>query len=96
MPPEDASQLRRDGGDSVIIVTRQQLSLPFLKPETRKDVVYLGHLNGIKNDLTGLENLRISDTLCARDAPEALPALTVDDGVRMSYCSINSSACSWA
>jgi len=34
-----------------------------LKEEYCKDVVYLGHLNGIKNDLTGLENLRISATL---------------------------------
>jgi GTP-binding protein len=29
--------------------------------------------------LTGVENLRISDTLCARDAVEALPPLTVDE-----------------
>jgi GTP-binding protein len=29
--------------------------------------------------ITGVENLQISDTLCARDAPEALPALTVDE-----------------
>ena len=29
--------------------------------------------------VTGVENLRISDTLCARDAVEALPALTVDE-----------------
>jgi GTP-binding protein len=29
--------------------------------------------------ITGVENLQISDTLCSRDAPEALPALTVDE-----------------
>jgi len=29
--------------------------------------------------ITGVEGLRISDTLCDREAPEALPALTVDE-----------------
>jgi GTP-binding protein len=29
--------------------------------------------------ITGVENLQISDTLCDRDTPEALPALTVDE-----------------
>ena len=29
--------------------------------------------------VTGVENLQISDTLCDRSAPEALPALTVDE-----------------
>ena len=29
--------------------------------------------------ITGVENLQISDTLCDREAPEALPALTVDE-----------------
>ncbi len=29
--------------------------------------------------ITGVEGLRISDTLCDRDAPEPLPALTVDE-----------------
>jgi GTP-binding protein len=29
--------------------------------------------------ITGVENLQISDTLCDRSAPEALPALTVDE-----------------
>jgi len=38
-------------------------SIRSLKEEYCKEVVYLGHLNGIKNDLTGLENLRISATL---------------------------------
>ena len=38
-------------------------SIRSLKEEYCRDLVYLGHLNGIKNDLTGLENLRISATL---------------------------------
>jgi len=38
-------------------------SIRSLREEYCKEVVYLGHLNGIKNDLTGLENLRISATL---------------------------------
>ena len=29
--------------------------------------------------ITGVENLQISDTLCDRSAPEALPALTIDE-----------------
>jgi GTP-binding protein len=29
--------------------------------------------------ITGVENLQISDTLCDRESPEALPALTVDE-----------------
>ncbi len=34
-----------------------------LKEDYGRDVVYLGHLNGIKNDLSGLENLQVSATL---------------------------------
>ena len=34
-----------------------------LDEEYAKEVVYLGHLNGIKSDLTGLENLRVSTVL---------------------------------
>jgi heme exporter protein A len=34
-----------------------------LDEEYSKEVVYLGHLNGIKSDLTGLENLRVSTVL---------------------------------
>jgi heme exporter protein A len=34
-----------------------------LREEYSKDVLYLGHKNGIKGDLTGLENLRISSIL---------------------------------
>ena len=29
----------------------------------RRDILYFGHLNGIKGDLTGIENLRLSATL---------------------------------
>ncbi len=35
-----------------------------LREEFSRDLVYVGHKNGIKDDLTGLENLRIS---CALD-----------------------------
>lgn len=38
-------------------------SIRSLGDEFRKDVLYLGHLNGIKNELTALENLRIEATL---------------------------------
>ena len=34
-----------------------------LREEYCKEVLYFGHLNGIKNDLTGIENLRVSATL---------------------------------
>ena len=34
-----------------------------LKEDYCREVLYLGHLNGIKNDLTGLENLTVSATL---------------------------------
>jgi len=34
-----------------------------LKEEFCREVLYLGHLNGIKPDLTGIENLRVSATL---------------------------------
>ncbi len=33
-----------------------------------RDLLYLGHLNGIKGDLTGLENLRIASRLAGRGA----------------------------
>ena len=37
--------------------------------------------------ITGVEEIGISDTLCAADAPEALPALTVDEPtVSMVFC----------
>lgn len=41
-----------------------------LREEYFKDVTYLGHLGGIKEDLTALENLRISAELAGVDAPE--------------------------
>ncbi len=34
-----------------------------LGEEFTRDVIYLGHLNGIKHDLTGVENLRVAATL---------------------------------
>jgi heme exporter protein A len=34
-----------------------------LKEDYCREVLYLGHLNGIKNDLTGLENLKVAATL---------------------------------
>lgn len=36
-----------------------------------RDLLYLGHLNGIKGDLTGLENLRISARLAGRACRDA-------------------------
>ncbi|MEE4173332.1 MAG: translational GTPase TypA [Xanthomonadales bacterium] len=41
--------------------------------------------------ITGVEDLRISDTLCDRDAPEALPALTVDEPTISMTFRVNSS-----
>ncbi len=41
-----------------------------LGEEFTRDVLYLGHLNGIKYELTGVENLRISATLDGDDADE--------------------------
>lgn len=38
-------------------------SIRKLKEDYCREVVYLGHLNGIKNDLTGIENLRVAATL---------------------------------
>lgn len=37
-----------------------------LAEDFHRDTLYLGHLNGIKSDLTGIENLRISATLDGR------------------------------
>jgi heme exporter protein A len=34
-----------------------------LKEDFLRDILYFGHLNGIKSDLTGIENLRVSATL---------------------------------
>ena len=41
--------------------------------------------------VTGVEDLRISDTLCDREAPEALPALTVDEPTISMTFRVNSS-----
>jgi GTP-binding protein len=41
--------------------------------------------------VTGVENLRISDTLCDRDGVEALPALTVDEPTISMTFSVNNS-----
>lgn len=34
-----------------------------LREDYRRELLYFGHLNGIKGDLTGVENLRVSATL---------------------------------
>jgi heme exporter protein A len=36
------------------------------RDEFNAGLLYLGHLNGIKSELTGFENLRISSALCGR------------------------------
>ena len=38
-------------------------SIRALAEDYRHDLLYLGHLNGIKGDLTGVENLRLAATL---------------------------------
>lgn len=44
-----------------------------LAEDFRRELLYFGHLNGIKGDLTGLENLRLAATLDGdRVAPAAL------------------------
>jgi heme exporter protein A len=43
-------------------------SIRTLREDYHEDVLYLGHLNGIKSDLTGLENLRVAATLDGDDA----------------------------
>lgn len=45
-------------------------SIRTLREDFCKEVVYLGHHNGIKYDLTGYENLRISATLDGDDVDE--------------------------
>jgi heme exporter protein A len=42
-----------------------------LAEDYNRDLLYFGHLNGIKADLTGLENLRIAATLDQDPAPES-------------------------
>ncbi len=41
--------------------------------------------------ITGVEGISISDTLCAPDVPEALPALTVDEPTISMFFCVNSS-----
>jgi len=41
-----------------------------LGDDYRADLLYLGHLNGIKSDLTGIENLRVSATLDGDEVDE--------------------------
>src|SRR4051794_12907701 len=44
--------------------------------------------------ISGIENLSISDTLCAPDAPEGLPVMTVDEPtISMTFCVNNSPFC---
>jgi heme exporter protein A len=42
-----------------------------LREEYWKDLVYIGHLNGVKDDLTVRENLRVSVRVAGRHADEA-------------------------
>jgi heme exporter protein A len=42
-----------------------------LREEFSKDILYLGHLNGIKGDLTALENLRFSSVLDGYEVSES-------------------------
>ncbi len=44
--------------------------------------------------ISGIESLSISDTVCAVDAPEGLPAMTVDEPtISMTFCVNNSPFC---
>jgi len=44
--------------------------------------------------ISGVENLSISDTVCAIDAPEGLPVMTVDEPtISMTFCVNNSPFC---
>jgi heme exporter protein A len=45
-------------------------SIVKLTEEYHEAVLYLGHLNGIKSDLSGIENLRVAATLDGDDADE--------------------------
>lgn len=56
----DAGQIRWRGED-----------IRELAEEYRRELLYFGHLNGIKADLTGLENLQIAVTLDQQPAPTA-------------------------
>jgi len=52
----DAGEIRWNGANS-----------RSLGDEYHADLLYFGHLNGIKSDLTGIENLRVSSTLDGDD-----------------------------
>jgi heme exporter protein A len=41
-----------------------------VREEYHREMVYIGHVNGIKDDLTPLENLRLSAALAGRDLDE--------------------------
>ncbi len=49
-----------------------------LREEYWKDLVYIGHLNGVKDDLTVRENLRVSVRVAGRAAGEAPLAQALD------------------
>jgi len=49
-----------------------------LREEYWKDLVYIGHLNGVKDDLTVRENLRVSVRVAGRRADEAQLAQALD------------------
>ncbi len=51
-------------------ISWQGKSTRSLAEEYTREVLYLGHHNGIKEDLTGLENLRISTVLDGDDVTE--------------------------
>jgi heme exporter protein A len=49
-----------------------------LREEYWKDLVYVGHLNGVKDDLTVRENLRVSVRVAGRNASEPRIAQALD------------------
>jgi heme exporter protein A len=49
-----------------------------LREEYWKDLAYIGHLNGVKDDLTVRENLRVSVRVAGRSASEAQLAQALD------------------
>ena len=49
-----------------------------LREEYWKDLVYVGHLNGVKDDLTVRENLRVSVRVAGRNAAEPRIAQALD------------------
>jgi heme exporter protein A len=53
-------------------------SIRKLREEYWKDLAYIGHLNGVKDDLTVRENLRVSVRVAGRRADEARLAQALD------------------